>query len=92
MALELCAEEMCEGMRVYLTNPDPGYEIGPPNPATDSPYECVGTVNIAHLDDDNEQDDYIEVTWENGEVNTYKNYELSECREAGNRESFWTRI
>ena len=69
------------GMRVLLTNPDPGYNIGASNPAAGTDWEQIGTVT-----------DYgshsISVNWDNGNHNCYKSNELS-LANGGICQSIW---
>lgn len=63
--------ELEEGDLVYLSDPDPEYQIYEANPALATPGECRGMV--IEVDPDG---DRVEVEWENGSYNDYKNYEL----------------
>jgi hypothetical protein len=58
------------GMRVMLTNPNPSYTIYESNPAVGSRFECEGEITTIDKD-------FVEVEWDNGSSNTYKNNELS---------------
>lgn len=81
----------CEiDMRVLLTNPDDSYVINRGNPKVDTEYECEGT--IAYISED---EDYVEVLWDNGSENTYSNHELSlvdEVNMIGRCEDIWLQI
>lgn len=69
MKLLKCSE--CKmGMSVKLTNPDPKYRIDEANPKTGTEYECDGVVMYS-------TSYTIQVNWDNGEQNTYKDDELS---------------
>ena len=57
------------GMRVLLVAPDPGYSIGPSNPLIGTKWECEGVINGAYGGS-------IQVQWDNGKHNGYKNFEL----------------
>ena len=77
----LSAGELNIGMRVRLTDPDPYYDIGRNNPKVGSGWECDGEVEDIH-------EEGIDVIWDNGSRNTYKDYELS-ATYSGRCKSIW---
>jgi hypothetical protein len=77
----LSCKELTIGLRVILTDPDPGYNIGPYNPKIGTKWECVGTVT-------NSDSDEVEVRWDNGSNNIYKDFDLSAAIE-GRFKSIW---
>lgn len=62
-------EDAKVGMRVILVEPDPGYDIGQTNPAAGTKYECLGYIHDLFGGE-------IEVQWDNGFHNIYKDGEL----------------
>lgn len=68
--VQLRMSECRIGARVWLTNPDPEYDIGRSNPAVGTDYECSGF--ITRMDDEG-----IHVRWQNSSKNVYQDLELS---------------
>jgi len=66
----LSYEDCKVGMRVLLTHPLKSYSIGTNNPATNTKWECVGTII-------EKSDHNIDVAWNNGHNNIYGPNELS---------------
>jgi hypothetical protein len=62
-------EDIYEGLRVRLTNPNKSYKIGRSNPAVGTMWECGGVVDSLL--------DSIGVAWDNGKENTYNASDLS---------------
>lgn len=75
-------EKAEKGWRVVLTHPDPGYSIDETNPVLGTEYECCGTILYC-------EDDFLEVEWDNGMTNTYKDMELSTIKEINSCISIW---
>ena len=59
-----------KGMRVKLTHPDQDYYIDESNPAVGTEFECEGEIYFADRYD-------INVKWDNGTSNIYKDGELT---------------
>lgn len=78
---ELSYKELSVGMLVVLTKLSRSYVIGPSNPKVGTSWECVGKVVEVY-------DGSIDVSWENGSSNTYKNGELSSAG-GGRCKSIW---
>jgi hypothetical protein len=70
--MAVTSEMLTSGDRVILTNPDPGYTIHERNPTVGSRWFCGGKILNPGVDGE-----YISVRWDNGERNSYKDYELS---------------
>lgn len=75
-------ENCKDGMKVKLYKPNSSYKIGSANPAIGSKYECCGTIV-----------DYgivsINVEWENGTSNSYRDNELILVEDVGRCISIW---
>ena len=80
MILLLC-KDLEIGTRVILTNPDADYDIGRNNPKVGTTWECVGSIT----DYSNSR---VDVMWDNGRSNSYKDRELSPACE-GRCKSIW---
>jgi Mib_herc2. len=78
--------EASKGMRVVLTNPDSGYTIGKNNPEVGTIWECDGVIYSC-------TGSTINVSWNNGNSNSYKSGELSEIHDSslceGRCKSIW---
>jgi hypothetical protein len=77
----LSCRDLKKGMRVVLMSPSPNYDIGRNNPKVGTRWECGGSVTCSHKG-------FVDVSWDNGSSNTYKDYELSLTSE-GRCESIW---
>ena len=66
----LSCKECKMGMEVLLTHPDSCYTIGEDNPATNTEWECVGTII-------RKGDHSVKVAWNDGNENVYRSGELS---------------
>ena len=69
------------GRKVLLAVPDKHYTIGVNNPLMGTEWECVGVISDI-------EDGLIQVDWDNGRFNSYKDGELIYV-DAGRMESIW---
>jgi hypothetical protein len=69
------------GTRVLLTKPDRGYTINESNPLVGTKWECAGSV-------DDGRPGAVDVLWDNGHHNSYKDHELSSAC-GGRCKSIW---
>lgn len=71
--MHLLTKEQCKiGMEVYLIDPKSYYIPTTTNPTKGSKFECTGTITSVN----SMHSYFIEVAWENGTNNCYKDKEL----------------